>query len=367
MRKCIVYYPFNIDRSHPSATNIRPIKLIEGFKEAGYEVEEIMGYGKERKAKIAEVKLKIKSGEKYDFLYTESATEPTLLTEKNHIPKYPLLDFGFFKYCKGKGIPIGLFYRDIYWRFNLYKESVVFHKRIPAYIFYYYDLIMYKKYLDVLFLPSLMMKKYIPFNIKVPTYELPSGCEEIKINPSERKDKTTIKILYVGGIDKKLYNIEAIVKAVYENKIFSMDICCREKEWQENKSQYEKYINHRIKILHKSGAELDEIAMEADLFSLVFETSDYRKFAMPMKLFSYISYEKPIIGIKGTAAGEFIEKHNIGYVVDYEESEIKRLLKQLETLSTEEKVEKLHAVKEAGKSNTWRQRAIMVAECLKRR
>lgn len=367
MKKCIVYYPFNIDKNHPSATNIRPVKFIEGFKEAGYEVEVIMGYGQERKARVEEVKRKIEKGERYDFLYTESATEPTLLTEKNHIPKFPFLDFGFFKYCKKKGIPIGLFYRDIYWRFSLYKESVALQKRIPAYAFYYYDLMMYKKYLNVLFLPSTMMKKYIPFNISIPTYQLPSGCEEVLVNNSSPKENKTIKILYVGGIDKKLYNIEGLVKAVYENEEFTMDICCRENEWKSNRGQYEKYLNDRIHVIHKKGKELDEAAMEADLFSLVFETSEYRKFAMPMKLFSYIAYGKPIIGIKDTAGGDFIEENNIGYVVNYDESEIKALLKRIEIISEDEKERKLQAVKEAYKKNTWKQRAIMVAECLNKK
>lgn len=365
MKKCIVYYPFNIDKENPSASNIRPIKFIEGFKATGYEVELIMGYGKERKERIEEVKRKIEKGERYDFMYTESATEPTLLTEKNHIPKYLILDFKFFKYCKNKDIPIGLFYRDIYWRFRLYKENVVFHKRILAYAFYYYDLIMYKRYLKVLFLPSLLMKKYIPVHMSQQIYELPSGCEYIqKKNSIKKCDDEKIKILYVGGIDKKLYNMEAFIEAVYENKNFFLDICCRENEWDESKEQYEKYLNHRIQVIHKKGEELDAIAMEADLFSMVFEPSEYRSFAMPMKLFSYISYGKPIIGVKNTAAGDFIEKNKIGYVVEYDKREIGALLKNIELMTEVEMEEKVKNVKQAFNNNTWRSRAFKVAECL---
>lgn len=55
---------------------------------------------KKEKKKIKKIKSNIKEGIKYDFLYSESSTEPTLLTEKNHIPLYPFLDFGFLKYCK---------------------------------------------------------------------------------------------------------------------------------------------------------------------------------------------------------------------------------------------------------------------------
>ncbi|HAK42294.1 MAG TPA: glycosyltransferase, partial [Clostridium sp.] len=38
MNKCIIYYPFKINRDHPSASNIRPVNIIKGFEDAGYEV-----------------------------------------------------------------------------------------------------------------------------------------------------------------------------------------------------------------------------------------------------------------------------------------------------------------------------------------
>lgn len=364
MRKCIIYYPFHINTSYPSASNIRPMKFIEGFKSAGYEVEVVKGYGEERKKKVKELKEKIKNGEKYDFIYTESATEPTLLTEANHIPMFPFLDFDFFNFCKKRDIKIGLFYRDIYWRFDQYKNSVSLLKRIPAYMFYYYDLLKYKKYLDALYLPSIMMKEYIPIDLNIPTYDLPSGCDELSVDTSSNKKSNQIKILYVGGLDKELYNIEGIVRAICKNEKFALDICCRENEWQAGKQDYEKYLNDRIKVIHKSGKELDEIAMKADFFSLVVESSEYRKFAMPMKLFSYVAYRKPILGIKGTAAGRFIEENNIGYVVNYTDKDIEDMLDHIANNSEKEKNDKLKAVEVAYENNTWKMRAKTVMESL---
>ena len=59
-----------------------------------------------------------------NFLYSESSTMPTSLTEPHHMPTHPFLDFSFFYFCKRNGIKIGLFYRDIYWKFEIYKEKV---------------------------------------------------------------------------------------------------------------------------------------------------------------------------------------------------------------------------------------------------
>lgn len=364
MKRCIVYFPFKINENHPSASNIRPLKIIEGFKDLGYEVDVIKGYGAERKDTLKALRDRVNSGEEYEFVYMESSTEPTLLTEAKHIPIHPFLDFGFLRFCKKKGIKIGLFYRDIHWRFDQYKNTVSPQKRLVAYIFYYYDLLKYKRIIDVLFLPSLKMKKYIPVELRKPVIELPSGCEYIGYRPKKNISDGKLSILYVGGLSKELYNIESLVKAVYEDENYTLDICCREGEWKANEHYYEKYLNERIKFIHKSGNELDKIAMSKDLFSLVVEPSPYWEFAMPMKLFSYISYGKPIIGVDDTACGEFIEKYSLGYLTEYEESKIKETLKYISENYQRDYEVKTKAIAKAFEENTWKARAMTVAESL---
>ena len=94
-KKCIVHIPNYIEKEGKSGSNIRPLKMKQAFEEAGYLVDFVYGYGKERKKKIKFIKEQIKKGIEYDFLYSESSTMPTLLTEKNHFPKYINLDFDF--------------------------------------------------------------------------------------------------------------------------------------------------------------------------------------------------------------------------------------------------------------------------------
>lgn len=364
MKKCIVYFPFKILENHPSASNIRPIKIIEGFKKIGYQVYVIKGYGDERKKIINYLKEKINIGEKFDFVYMESSTEPTLLTDANHLPTHPLMDFGFLKFCRKKGIKVGLFYRDIHWRFNQYKKITSLPKRTVAYIFYFYDLLKYKKCIDVIFLPSSKMENYIPIRLNKQVVELPSGCEKVTINKLVIKEKKHLSILYVGGLNKELYNIEEMVKGVYKNKTFTLDICCREDEWELNKKYYGQYLNNRIKVIHESGRALDEIATEKDLFSLMIEPTPYWEFAMPMKLFSYISYGKPIIGVNNTACGEFINRYSVGYTSDYNESSITELLEYIEKSYNHDYKIKIKALTKAFDENTWEARAKAVVESL---
>ena len=96
---------------------MHPYKMIKAFE--AIDVDLIVGYGAERRKAINRIKRNVKHGKHYDFIYSESSTMPTLLTEKHHFPTYPFLDFGFFRWAKGNSIPIGLFYRDIYWKFPM--------------------------------------------------------------------------------------------------------------------------------------------------------------------------------------------------------------------------------------------------------
>lgn len=99
-KRCIFHIPNYIDPNSKSGSSLRPKKMIQGFKENGYIVDCVMGYGKERKIQIEHIKDNIRKGVKYDFLYAESSTMPTLLTEKNHVPRYPMLDFNFLNFVK---------------------------------------------------------------------------------------------------------------------------------------------------------------------------------------------------------------------------------------------------------------------------
>ena len=88
-KRCIFHIPNYIDKTSKSGSSVRPQMMIKAFEEIGYHVDYVMGYGKERKSQIEKIKRNIRNGVKYEFLYAENSTTPTLLTEKNHIPKYP--------------------------------------------------------------------------------------------------------------------------------------------------------------------------------------------------------------------------------------------------------------------------------------
>jgi glycosyltransferase involved in cell wall biosynthesis len=365
---CIFHIPFKIDEDWPSASQIRPIRMLNAFKSIGYNVDIVMGYGKERKNNIQKIKDKIRSGVKYDFMYSESSTEPTLLTEKNHIPKFPFLDFGFFNFCRNNGINIGLFYRDVYWKFDEYKLTVSFIKRIIACMFYKYDLFRYKRLLNTLYLPSLKMYDYVPMDFKGKVEELPPAAEKDKICLDNHnvliEKRKNLNIFYVGGLNY-LYNLEYLFDVVSENKNLNLTVCCREKEWTAEKGKYEKYLNDRIKVIHESGDGLIPYFKQADLFSIFVEPQEYREFAMPVKLFDYLTYGKPIIATSGTGVGEFIDKNNVGWSVGYSKEELRKKLMYI-IENPKVYIEKVNSIKNIIQDNTWEARARKVMNDLKK-
>lgn len=363
-KRCIFHIPYKVSPDIVSGSHIRPLKMLNAFKNIGYDVDVVMGYGQEREESIKNIKKNIENGVKYDFLYAESSTMPTLLTEKNHIPKYPFLDFSFFKYCKSHNIKIGLFYRDIHWKFEQYKNNVGTAKRIISTMFYNYDLKKYKELVDVLYLPSKEMFKYLEIDFNGKIEELPPGSEKNdSVDLVKYKSDDYLNIFYVGGISTELYDIRELFKVANELPWIKLTVCCREGDWNNVADAYSNYLNERISIIHKSGEELYPYVKKADILNLFIRPTEYWEFAVPVKLFTYISYKKPIISAKNTVTGNFVEKNNIGWSIDYSKEELIKMLTELKN-NRKEILEKTSNMEKVLEENTWNSRAKKVVKDL---
>lgn len=356
--RMIFHVPLQLDPSLHSASQIRPMKLQQAFRDIGYSVDVVEGCAAERKRCITAIKRNIRNGVKYDFLYSESSTMPTLLTESHHMPTHPCLDFPFFSFCKRNGIPIGLFYRDIHWCFiNKNKD---FKQRVAKY-FYRYDLSQYVKLLDMLFLPSLEMLQHIPFSFPRKVEELPAGCDIHPINPHVFDGR--LRLLYIGGIGG-IYDMRTLFRAVSQTTDVSLTVCCRPDDWKAVSSDYTPLMADNINIVHKYGADLDGLYAQADLFAMFF-TNDYTQFAVPYKLFDTMGYAMPVFAPSCTWTGSFIEHNRVGVVCD---DSVDSVRASLTTLTARPELlascrEKMQAI---ASSNTWQARARQVADSLTR-
>ncbi len=371
-KKIIFHIPNYIDEKKTSGSQIRPMKMLNAFINVGYEVDTVMGYGQERKKSIKLIKYKIKQGVKYDFAYSESSTMPTLLTEKHHFPTKPFLDFGFFQFLKNHQIGIGLFYRDIHWRFKQY-EKVSFHKRAISILFYHYDICQYNHLLNILFLPSSNMAKSIPnLELQQKIYSLPPGCQ-IKSSPdsNDKKQLTRkfinrkFKLLYVGGILPPLYDLRPMIQMIKNTHSASLTLVCRQQEWLQFKNDYKINELNNIDIIHACGHELDPIYAAADIFVIVWRYNPYLDFAMPVKLFEALGYGLPIITSAGSAVARFVKENDVGWIVSNSD-ELSQLISYLQN-NLDELMARKKRVKQIRHKHTWSARAETVAKVLTKR
>lgn len=364
-KKCIFHIPNALDEKRASASQIRPKKMKEAFEHIGYEVDTVWGTAKQRAEAIKKIKNNIQNGVTYDFAYSESSTMPTLLTEKHHLPTHPLLDFSFFSFLKKHGIKIGLFYRDMYWKFSPYKEAVKGLKYYGALGMYRYDLYQYNRLLTKLYLPCLYAKKYLKHNIKDKLMDdLPPACEKRNIGKGGTKKGASLNLLYIGGLGNQ-YKIHKVFEAVKDKKECMLVVCCREDEWEKQKKGYIPLLADNISIVHKKGEELEKLYEKADICLSFFKPDVYMKMAMPYKTFEYLSYGKPAISSKGTAFGEFTEKNKIGWQIEYTTEAFSELLNKI-LQNPEQLEEKKQMCLKKAADHTWEKRAEKVAKDLKR-
>ncbi len=356
-KRMIFHIPLELDPKLKSASQIRPIKMLQGFREAGFEVDVVEGDTKKRATQIRQIKERIKKGEKYSFMYSESSTMPTMLTSRHHIPTHPFLDFELFRICKRNGIKIGLFYRDIYWVFPEYDTGI---KSKIAKLFYRIDLRLYNRYVDILFLPSLRMKEFIPKKMKMPIYALPSGSEVTSNNIDSKAENDVLEVFYVGGIGNH-YNLTLLCECVAKLNHIHLTICCRPKDWETVKNIYKPLLGTNIDVVHASGSELDYYYKRADLCSLFVKPGVYWAFAMPYKLLEFIGRGRPVLASTGTATADFVKKNYVGFCIDYNEQSLLDFLKSIKKSELTEMRE--HIFKVANK-NSWTNRALEVAELL---
>lgn len=255
------------------------------------------------------------------------------------------------------GVSLGMFYRDAYWRFSQYRPGGLYGaSTVPLNVL---DMAGYRKNKLHLFLPSLPMAEVLRLSSPLTWSALP---------PAGDPDKTLtmpngeLNLLYVGGF-KGHYEMDEFLAALSEVGDIDMNLVTRKPEWDETLAAKPHLALEQLNVMHLNSYELQPIYAESQVCILAINPSEYWEFAVPFKLYEYLSYGRPIIATKETEAGRIVSELDAGWVVNYDKDEFVLLLKCLRE-NPEEVQKKAANARKAAAKNTWLDRARTVVQTL---
>lgn len=361
----VFHHPGPVTPNGRAGSQVRPWQLLQAFREEEYEVMAVVGYGTERRRQIKTVLRALRGGRKASFVYSESRSIPTLLTETHRLPFFPAMDFQFLRAMRKAGVPVGLFYRDVFWRFHMYRTMLPLLGRALTIPLYHYDWWWYRHSVDHMFLPSFGMATHLPtpwpmdrLSALPPGTSLPDAMGEI-VPPRRGRPLT---MLYIGGTRPPSYDLKPLFAAVAAARNVELILCCRPDEWEGIRTYYVDSMSDRVLIVHRLGEELQELYARADIFSLLRSPHEYLDFAVPVKLFESIGHGLPILTLSGTEAARMVDEYNLGWVVSGLE-EATLLLQRLQS-NPSLLEEKRASVARARREHTWVARVREVAKHL---
>ncbi|MDO5079788.1 glycosyltransferase family protein [Buchananella hordeovulneris] len=355
MPTIVFHTPFPLQPTRPAASAQRPIHLQQAFTELGYRVLSVTGRAAERRAAIARVRAHLAVGGRLDFAYSEAATLPTWLTEPHHLPLHPRLDLPFLASLAAHGVPVGLYYRDIYWQFPEYRERVGPLVATTTIALYRHDLRAYDRFLTRLYLPSREMAAHVPHVAPSKMTALPPGTTLDLRDWSAPRGP--LRLLYVGALGTH-YRLHAALAALAATPAAHLTLCTPAANWHAASPTYPP-LPPNVTLVHAAGAALAALYRPADLGLLLVEPHPYRDFAMPYKLFEYLGRGLPIIATAGTLAGRFVAAHGLGWAIDYTAAALQQLLARLAAAPTELAAVAAR-VRQVAPAHTWQARARQV-------
>jgi len=337
-----------------SGSRVRPYYMMQAFRDLGYQVTEISGNSENRRKRISSLGARERS--RYQFCYSEPSTYPL----------HPIWDYLFYwRLCRAK-VPIGVFYRDAYWK--LAPEWVNL-KGVRKWIVgarYRSDLRIYNRFVKAIFFPSQTLADHFHFDTRKHVLWPAAQKVDDPARPSSIP-KRPYSVIYVGNVTSR-YGLDILLKSMrYLNewKHVILNLVCPQSSLQIQSDIMSSYRNVSwLNIYHLHGKELEPIYKSSSLGIVPLHRNLYNDLAMPVKLFEYISHGLPVVVTNCTEMAQFVKQTGIGRVAqDNAESlaeHIKALLSNVDlylssSLAARNTVEQGHC---------WIDRALKVKEIL---
>lgn len=342
-----------------SGSSVRPQKMKQAFEETDNEVITIDGMNNNlpvRKKSVNRIKKLLKTW-KPDVCYIEPPSGPMFYYG----------DIQVIKLLHKKRISSAIFYRDAYWKYPEYalekKQSVV--KKLKNWIIrrmQIYQWNVFRKNIDIIYFPSITMAKEFECSYKD---ALPPGGF-VPDAKCKKELSTPLQFIFVGGAAINygtFLTLEAFEKVNQDGIKARLFYICPEEQWKNLGIDKKKYSDW-LEIIHTSGDENLKIYYEkSDVAILTAPRTFYRDFAVPIKIFEYMSYLKPVLVTNCIETARIVEENNTGWITEDTVDAVAEKINQLcnnpsEVMKIKSKME------EARKKNLWLSRAEKVIKDL---
>lgn len=361
----LLYITF-VDLNEPanSGSSVRPQQMLHAFQKIGCSMKVLDGWHNKRKERRAHVKevMRWLDTHQVRYCYVEPPSGPFFVRE----------DLMLLKKLHKMGVPIGLFYRDIYWRFKSQFTKINPLKFFLIQCLQRRDLAVFKKTVSLFYFPTRQMASiadfHVPFAILPPGAELSEADSPDFLEIERIRNADVLTLFFVGGLSPS-YGFDILldaVKTINQQQLrLRLTVACREQEWLDFQQRYTVETWDWLTVHHVSfGDGLEELYQQVDFSVLPLRKNTYTDFAISVKLFEYVAYRKPILCTNLDAMSQIVEENDLGWVCKDTAEEMTRVLESI-IADRRSIIEKKENIKRFLPDNTWEARARKVFSTLK--
>lgn len=363
----LLYIAFvDLNDKATSGSSVRPQKMLEAFRKLGLDIKVLDGWNNQRRLRRTNVRqiLEWLKENRPQMCYVEPPSGPIFCN----------IDLRLLRKLHKMHVPIALFYRDAYWKFPEFsmgqekRDLVNRTKRIVIKWMQQRDWKVFRRVCSHIFFPSDTMAEHFDCENKsaLPPGAVSDRQTDITAEQERICKADVLHYFYVGAASKR-YGIDLLMSAFKEvnaDGLCAKLICvCPENQWKE-------YYGDRapqgewLELHHVSGDEkLAPLYEKADVCIVAALRCTYNDFGIPIKLFEYFSYRKPVAVTNCVEALRILEHTKAGWVFEDNAEALKKLILQLDAdraAVLEAKKNSIAALEE----NTWEKRAQTVIDIL---
>lgn len=314
MRVLYITY-IDFDDSGASGSSMRPKKMYNAFINQGYDVKLLecqQNRSRERKRKVCEV-LKWLENNTADFCYIESPSGPI----------FHKADLNLIKKVHEMNIPIGYFCRDAFWLFKDKMRDVPFFKRNAIIWLNKRAIKTIRENVDIVYLPTESGIELFNFAHFKRMGLLPpaSECNLNSNGAIQRKCQHTC--IYVGAVSEvdgtfDLLHAFKLLNSTMQHEKYRLILVARQAEWKKICDEFDEPIdnNEWLSVYHTSQDELANLYNRSDIAIIPRKANKYIDISMPIKLFEYMGYGKPIISTERLETAKIIRKYKCGIICE---------------------------------------------------